>query len=77
MLVGTFQHCVKSSCKHVKLDLMVPLICNELLKPLGKPSEIGSRKAGNNGFEFFNAHDQKIRSIPCCEKQRFALSIAV
>ena len=70
MIVGAFERAVETPCRHVLLDLAVPLVGHELFEPLGKTSKLGSRKARDNGFKFFNAHSQEIRPVPVLGKQR-------
>ena len=61
MVIGAFDGGVEAAREHILLDLPVPLAGHKLLKPLGKPGKLGSRKAGNNSFEFFEAHGRGIR----------------
>ena len=42
MLVGPFCQMIKLPCARVRLDLLVPLIRNKVLKPLRESSQIFS-----------------------------------
>jgi len=70
MVVRAFERGVETARKHVLLDLAVPLIGHKLFEPLRKTSKLGSRKAGHNGFKFFNAHGRRLRSIPTRGKKK-------
>ena len=72
MFVGAYDCAVESARKHIFLNLAIPLIGNELLKPLGKTSQVGWREFGNNRFEFFNAHGNKIGL--CLKKSRIGIN---
>ena len=63
MVVRSFEGRVETARTHVLLDLLVPLIGHELLEPLGKSGEFGSREAGDNGFKFFDTHTPRIRPL--------------
>ncbi len=51
---------IKPSGAHVLFNLVIPLIGHELLKPLGKTGQLGGRKPGNHGFNFFHTHDGRL-----------------
>lgn len=70
MVIGAFECGVEAPRERVLLDLTVPLVGHELLEPLGKTSKFGSRKTGNKGFKFFNAHGQRISSVLIPGKKR-------
>ena len=76
VVISAFDRCVKPPCKHILLNLTVPLAGNKLLEPLGKASKLGSRKAGNHGLNFFNAHDQMIRLELAPRKKKLQNSVA-
>ena len=56
MIVRLLERRIETPLSHVLLDLPVPLIGHELLKPLGKPGKFGSRETGHDEFKFFDAH---------------------
>lgn len=63
MVIGAFERGIETARERILLDLAVPLIGHELLKPMGKPGQFGSRKVGNNGFNFFNAHARRLTQL--------------
>ena len=71
MLVGALERRIESARQHVLLNLAVPFVGHELPEPFGKARQFGGRKAGNKGFNFFNAHVRKLRSRPASEKKSF------
>ena len=60
VVIGAFDCGVEAAREHILPDLPVPLAGHRLLKPLGKPGKLGSRKAGNNRFKFFETHGRRI-----------------
>jgi hypothetical protein len=70
MVIGAFERPIEAAGKHVLLNLAVPLVGHEFLEPLGKPCKLGGREAGNDRFEFFDAHRWKIPPGPLPDKQR-------
>ena len=52
---------VQSAGANVRLDLTIPLVRRKFFKPFRKASQLGRGKFRNGGFDFFDAHIEKIR----------------
>ena len=74
MIVCALEGGIQASCKHVLLDLPIPLVGYKLLEPLGKPGKFGCGEAGNVLLKVFDAHDRTVAEPmpPSKERRCFA-----
>ncbi len=61
MLFGLFQYFIQAPGRRITLDLTVPLVRDELLKPSGEDGKLLRREIRHSGFDFLNTHCATLR----------------
>ena len=66
VLFGLFQHFIQATGRCITLDLTVPLVRDELLKPSGEDGKLLGRELRHSVLDFLNAHVPTLR-LDCHE----------
>jgi len=60
LFICPFARRIQTACTNIRLNLSIPLVGSEFLKPSNETTELGLRQFRNSRFDLFDAHTRKI-----------------